>query len=554
MNAGLENGKKGQVLHNQEAQHDPRPGGFIIMFIISFIMVCLILEGVSQCSEEEVTFTIQSYQVFGNTLLNYDKIMAQLNFYAGQNKTASDVEKARQYLEGLYHDEGYPTVLVNIPPQNIEEGIVKLEVIESTIGEVRVTGNRYYTKEKILGMLPAFRMGEVLYVPDVQGQINKANRNQDLKVTPLLMPGRELGTTDVELKVADHFPLHGSIELNNRSAHDTTDLRLNGIVHYDNLWQSGHSLSLQYQTSPQDNSEVKAKALSYVLPAPWNDDDILAGYAVWSDSGTSFGEGFETIGKGKIFGIQYVDMLPFYKMYSHSVTLGIDYKSFKEDLGYNSDQGTRQNLKTPITYLPLSLKYQSTLYGDAGTTGFSAGVNMAFRGLVTDPKEFEDKRFKARGNYIFMTFSIDREQKLPADFSLYTRIDGQLADQPLISNEQYIAGGMKSVRGYKESEEAGDDGLHWTTELRSPDLATPLKFPKAISIIPFIFYEGAELKELDPLPTEDKDKDIQGAGVGVRGHFTEYFDYEGNWGWALAKTDKTNKGSSLFNFALKAQF
>ena len=112
--------------------------------------------------------------------------------------------------------------------------------------------------------------GEVLYTPEVQKEISKANENADVKVTPSLSPGTEAGTVDVDLKVEDKLPLHASLEVSNRYSPDTTLLRLNAVVHYDNLWQKDHSLSLQYQVSPEDPNQVEVGAAAYSMPAPWN--------------------------------------------------------------------------------------------------------------------------------------------------------------------------------------------------------------------------------------------------------------------------------------------
>lgn len=505
----------------------------------------------AQQSEETVTFEIRGFETKGATLYPEETLRRVLKEYAGKEKTAADVEKARESLEKLYHGSGYPAVLVNIPEQTVDDGIVRLEVIETTIGRVRVTGNRYFSREKILKKVPSLQPGEKIYVPDVQDDMNRLNRNPDLKVTPVLTPGRELGTIDVDLQVKDELPLHGSLEVNNRNTHDTTNLRVNTTLRYDNLWQKEHSVSLQYQTSPENRDEVLAVAGSYVLPSPWNENHVLAIYGIWSDSDTAFGQGFEVLGSGYIFGLRYVMPLPDRRDYTHNITLGLDYKDFDETLGF---QGGGDETKTPITYLPLLISYTGALPDSTGRTQLSAGLNMAFRGLVTTQEEFETKRFKAKGNYIYTTLGLERSQKLPAGFSLFAKLDGQIADQPLISNEQYSAGGMKSVRGYKESESLGDDAIHASLELIGPDLGRMLNVWDKLQLFPYVFYDAAALWIKDPLPGQDKKTRLQGTGLGIRGMITKYVEYEVAWGIALEDTDQVDKGDSEVYFTVKGQF
>lgn len=515
--------------------------------------------------EAETRFEIQGFIVEGNTLLpdapldgtqetpiqHSPTLQTVLEPYTGPDKTVAEIEQARASLENTYHKIGYPTVLVNIPEQTMEDGMVRLEVIESTIRRVRVTGNKYYTMENIQEDLPSLREGEVLNLPRLQEELQLANRNADLRVEPSLMPGKNFGTVDVELKVKDQMPLHGSLELNNRNSTDTTDLRLNGVLRYDNLWQQEHSASLQYQTSPQDTDEVQVLAGSYVLPTPWHDDHRVAFYSVWSDSNTAFGEGFQMVGSGFIFGARYVIPLAPHDQYSHNITIGLDYKDFDEASTFFSEE-----LKTPITYLPFNCSYNSSLTDEGGTTSFSAAVNMAFRSLVTDQREFEVKRYKARADYIFLTVGLERTQKLPLQTNLFVKLDGQLADQPLISNEQFTAGGMKSVRGYKESSSAGDNAVHSTVELSGPDLAESMPFYPSfkIDIYPFVFYDIAYLSIIEPLPGQAKNINLQGAGFGLRGLITEHLEYETDLAWALQDQDQVETGDMMVYFSLKSLF
>ncbi len=505
-------------------------------------------------ASEEVTFEIKSFTIEGNTLFENQFIQEVIESFKGLNKTAEDVEKARDRVEKFYHRAGYPTVLVNIPEQSVDDGVIRLQVIESRIRRVRITGNRYFTMEKILRDLPSFKPGEILYVPRIKDEIEWVNRSEDLNVTPVLMPARELGRIDVELKVKDSLPLHGSLEVNNRSTHDTTDLRVNTMLRYANLWQKDHSVSLQYQTSPEDLDEVQVIAASYVLPSPFNDRHMLALYGLWSDSDTAFGEGFEVIGEGFILGTRYVIPLPSFERYSHSVTLGLDYKDFEESTGFGGVSGT---IETPVRYMPLSLAYNSALRDKTGLTTFTLSANLSMRGFTdysADKEQFGDKRAGARGNYIYLTAGMERTQKLPKGLSLFLKVDGQVADQPLISNEQYSAGGMESVRGYKESEALGDNALHASGELISPDIVKLMDLGLPFRMNVYGFYDFAALKVKDPEPEQDEHIKLQGFGLGVRGSVKKYVEYDLSWGIALTDTDRVDKGNDEVNFRVKFMF
>jgi hemolysin activation/secretion protein len=524
----------------------------IVAFAVA--MVCLAVQpDRAVYAEEAHTFEIRSFSVEGNTILQEKAVQETLKGYMGPGKTEADVDNAREALEKVYHKMGYPAVLVNLPQQTVEKGIIRLEVIESRIGEVRVTGNRYYTKEKILRDFPSLAPGKILYVPMVQKDLERANRSTDLKVSPTLTPGNELGTTNVEFKAEDHLPLHGNLELNNGGAHDTTDSRLNAMLRYDNLWQRDHSFSAQFQTSPEDTSEVRMYALSYQLPAPWMPDHQMAFYGVRSDSDTTtFGQDLLINGKGYIVGTRYVLPLASYMSYYHNITIGADYKDFDEVVKLPGAGG--EEITTPISYVPLSFAYSASLPDSSGMTRFSGGLNVAFRGVVTDDRQFDVKRAYARGNYLYLTAGIEREQKLPAKMNLFLKLDGQIADQPLVSNEQYTAGGMGSVRGYKEAEATGDNALHGTIEMSASEDFSLLKIGKKFQLIPYGFYDYAWLETLKSLEGQRKTSLLQGAGAGIRGKIYGIGYYDLALAFPLVHTDRTDKYEWRWHFKVGMQF
>jgi hemolysin activation/secretion protein len=501
---------------------------------------------------EKASFEIIGFTIEGNSLLTENMMLDVLKKFTGKEKMGNDVEDARKALEAYYHKAGFPAVQVGVPQQTVEDGLVRLIVTESKIRDVRVTGNRYFTRESIVNRLPSLSPGDDIYLPDIIQEFGLANRNPDMKISPVMIPGREPGTIDVELKVTDKLPLHGSLEFSNRSSHSTKKLRLNGSLRYDNLWQKEHSFSIQYQTAPEETDQVKMLAESYVFSAPWNSMHMIALYGVWSDSDTAFAEGLEVIGNGSIYGARYIVPLPALENMYHNITIGVDYKDFNEDINFHDSE--EEDLTTPIAYLPFLVSYSATQTDKMGKTQYSLGLNWAFRNIVTDQREFEIKRKYARGDYLYVTAGIERTNKLPIDMSLYAKLDGQIASEPLISNEQYIAGGMESVRGYKESELAGDHAIHGTFELNFPELFSSLGIKKNMNATLYYFYDIARLRKTKALPGEDSHMGIEGAGYGIKGMLFNNIEYRFEWAIALEGTDMVKSGDDTGYFMVKYAF
>jgi hemolysin activation/secretion protein len=513
-----------------------------------FALIFVLVPCHSFAQEQEVTFEILDFEVVGNTLLQQWDISGALNEFKGSGKTASDVEAARAALESLYHKGGYPAVLVNIPEQTVDDGFIQLDVIESKIRRIRVTGNAYYTRDFILKKLPALRPGKTLYVPEIQEQLANLNSNENITVEPTLQPGKKFGTIDVELKVTDSIPVSASLELNNKSTSSTTNLRLNANVSFDNLWQREHSVNLQYQTSPKDLDDVQVVAVSYLMPALWNTDHILSLYTVVSESESGFGEGFSVLGEGFIVGTRYIMPLPDAPIedYSHFLTLGLDYKDFDEDLVGEA---------LPVNYLLWSFAYSSSLRDSWGVTAFNAALNLSFRGLFADQDQFEKKRFGARGNFAYGVFGIEREQPLLGnDLSLFVQLDGQVSTQSLIDNEQYSGGGADSVRGYFQSADLGDHALHATVELGGPNLFKYFGLGEKHLLRPLLFYDYVRLWLIDTLEGEIEQATLSGLGGGFRAVLFDDFTIKTDVGKALSTTDGTEAGDVRVHFSVKYSY
>ncbi len=521
----------------------------------AFLLLCVVFCAAhcgAQQKAEGPAFDIGAFLVDGNTLLQEDDVQDALESLIGPGKTASDVETARETLEKLYHAKGYPTVLVNIPEQSVECGIIRLEVIESKIAKVQVSGNRYATMDKVLSSLPSMKPGEVPYAPQVQKEISKINENADLKVTPSLSPGTKAGTVEADLKVEDKLPLHASLEISNRSSPDTSDLRLNAVIHYDNLWQRDNSLSLQYQTSPEDPSQVEVGAAAYSLPAPWNVNHTILLSGIWNSSNSAFGEGFTTVGNGHVFGLRYVLPLPVFTNYAHNLIIGLDYKDFQNITAQLSKAPKSSGEPPPVTYFPLSFLYNSCMTDPHGTTQVSAGLNMVFRGLISNDWAFAQNRYDARGNYLYATGSVERTQDLIAGTKLFVKVDGQVSDSPLINNEQYAGGGLENVRGYLETEALGDSAVHCTIELRAPELTQSCGQGNAkLQCTPFIFYDLAHLFVMDALQKQQATFDLEGTGVGLKGLYDKCLEYETCWATVFSSTEYTRAGDSRVHFRVK---
>jgi hemolysin activation/secretion protein len=211
------------------------------------------------------------------------------------------------------------------------------------------------------------------------------------------------------------------------------------------------------------------------------------------------------------------------------MSVGLDYKHFDQAVALGTDQ-----FSSPVTYVPMVGSYGATWQGEGRQTQFNITVTAGLRGIGSDPDDFDAKRFKATASFIHMRADVSHTQDLPGGPQLYVKAQGQLADQPLVSSEQFSLGGLDTVRGYLESEALGDYGVAGTAELRSPNLAPyfeqnlaspggkPIKFNVFDDWRFFAFVDAGQARIKDPLAEQQRKFDLASYGVGTRFKILQY--------------------------------
>lgn len=491
------------------------------------------------------SFQVNEYLVRGNTLLDPAAIENSVDPFLGPGRSMNDVHAARDALQKLYQAKGYQSVVIEIPPQQVKNGVVLLQVVENSIGRVRVEGAKYHSPQEIRDAVPSLAQGTVPNFTQVQKELTDVNRQQGQQVVPLLSPGSMPQTMDVTLKVDDTYPLHGSVEINNDHSAYTPDLRTIASVRYDNLWQLGHTISATYIVAPQDRHATEVYALSYL--APLNTEWSLLGSAYKSNSNANTLGGTTVLGKGNAVSLQATKQLPVLGGdYTQMVSFGISRKHFEQNITLSG-----QTLQAPLTYYPLSASYTGQRSGEKSTLGFTLTGNFGWRGVGSGNQAFDNQRYNARDNFADLHLDINYAHNFAGDFAIATRASAQASTQPLISSEQFAAGGMSSVRGYLSAEDTADNGAIASVEVRTPSIHAWLgSFADDWRF--HVFVDSARLMLIDPLPEQRGRFTLLSTGVGTSFTVFHYLNGDLEYAYPLRDGVQTRAHDGHLLFSVKA--
>jgi hemolysin activation/secretion protein len=268
-------------------------------------------------------------------------------------------------------------------------------------------------------------------------------------------------------------------------------------------------------------------------------------------------------------GIRAGISLPPLTNYVHSVALGIDYKHYDQNVTLGLTPGAAaaaaNSTDTPITYYPISAVYSGTWLGRGkpatstsaagldNPTTLNLGIYFSLRGTGSPDTDFDNSRFLAEGNFVYLKGDLSHEHNLPGGFQVFGKVQGQLADQPLVSSEQFAAGGLSSVRGYLEGETPGDNAIAGSIELRSPNLLG-LVSDKAGELRVYGFFDAAYVTINDPLPQQDNHWQLASIGAGSRIRILDHFNGSLDAGLPLISQTSTTAHNWLLTFRVWADF
>ncbi len=404
---------------------------------------------------------VNSIEVSPSEILSRDEINNVIGQYVGKNVFMSDIQAAINGLNRLYAEKGYVTARAYLPEQTVSNGNIKIELIESRIGNVSVVNNRYTTDNYILKRIPE-KSGQLFDIVNLEKDVLDFNRYHDgVNLSANLKAGQQPGTTDIELVAEETFPFHIIGMMDNAGRRSTGPLRGGPALVADSLFHHRDQMSMGAYFSRGATSPF----FDYSIPINKKDGRI----------GFSFSSTFAKVVHGEynwmglksnsyIYSLYYDQPLIRKQGFELKSLAALNYKRSRtwSNMGNLLSEAYGRHIDDPIkdtdqvTSVDLGLNMRKdTKYGIWYANQMAS---MAFP--IFDS---ESSYFKLSGGFLRLH-----------DFS--HGIIGQLrGSYQVIPNSKHIpyldqfqVGGLATVRGYSEGVMLGKSGYFFSGELMFP--------------------------------------------------------------------------------------
>ena len=469
---------------------------------------------------EKITFVLKEIVLEDSSVYATKDVTPLYANKVGTKISLADVYSIAANLTSKYRNDGYILTQVVVPPQTINDGVVRLRVVEGKLNQIRVEGpGAQGSNADIINLyVGALKAKGVLNNGNLEKTLLLINDLPGVTARSILSPSNNVvGASDLTI-IVERDKLDGTVQVDNFGSRYLGMWEILGGFNLNSIFGHNERVSAQMAYAPSNQGlepELLYGELSGMLPVGAYGTQIEANVGKsYTDPGAGLQQ-FDVLGKSYFQGIRV--MQPFVKTrdFNISSALGLDRRSTET----KSDVDTFRN--DDITSLRLSghVDYVDTLFS-AAVTSANLELSQGLSILGASSKGDGDlSRPDGDPKYTKLTADLTRLERLSNDFSLLVGARGQISNDALLSAEEFGLGGANGIgRGYDPSEIVGEDGIAGTLEVR---WESPYKVSWMSSYNIYGFYDIGKVWNDDAAVSSLEEQSLASAGLGVRANIND---------------------------------
>jgi hemolysin activation/secretion protein len=411
-------------------------------------------------ADNKPLFVLRGVTIAGAHTISNDQIAASYQRYLGRQVSQSDLASIAAQISDLYRGAGFQLSRAIVPPQDIPDGVVRIEVIEGSVTEVVLKGDgaEQFGIRPLLDPLLAEHPSRLT---TMERQLLLISGRPGVRIVDTAL--EEIGGTTGRFRlvvILKTWHVYTSIGLDNLGSSSVGPWQSYATVAFNSYMVPGDTFALNLSTTPNDPRELGFGRLLYDVPVG-TDGARIGASALYSEvrpgderrltGDTTKTEAFELHGSIVPLQSQRTSL-------TLTVATGFTNVSERDLFGPVYDDHIRT----------LSLTSDYRLQDNYGGNNF---LTMTYRqGLdIFGASHVGDDLLSHAGasaGFSVLDFWFTRYQTLSDAWSLKLSAASQTASGPLFTSQQFYLGGAAFGRGYGSAETSGDNGLAGSFELR----------------------------------------------------------------------------------------
>ncbi|MDX1901650.1 MAG: ShlB/FhaC/HecB family hemolysin secretion/activation protein [Gammaproteobacteria bacterium] len=463
---------------------------------------------------QKIKFKLTKLILEGNTAYTSAEIAKIYQDKIGKEISIAELQDIIQNITNYYRNNGYILSRAILPPQKVQNGVVKVQIIEGYISGINVVGNPRGAKRMLAAYGKQVTYSRPLDISVLEKYLRLANEVPGAEVKGVLEPSKtNVGASDLNM-VDNQSLINGSLSYNNYGTRYIGPQQLTASIAANSIFRSGDVTRLSYSTIPGRPKEMKFYDVSYGTylgshGLNWilgkNLSETLTGYTL---------QPLKVVGNA----VTYYTRLtyPLIRKRDSSLTL---------DAGFDYLDSSVYSLGSLLYFDHIRSFYAGGNYNFAdryyGSNSIDIQAEHGIPGLgaTTNTHSLTTSRLGGTANFTKATLQLARLQAIHGRFSAYFQFSGQYSFNALLASEQYSYGGSQLGRGYDPAEIIGDRGMGGSIELRA-DFAPGKYLLQAFE--PYAFYDQGVIWNIRKYASVIRKQSAASAGFGIRMTFNKY--------------------------------
>ena len=424
-------------------------------------------------------FVLRHVAITGAVAIPQERLATAYQPYIGKKVSQADLAAIASAISDAYRAEGFHLSRAIIPPQDIQGGGIRIQVIEGSIAEVTLKGDGA-EQFGVRTMLEAVLAEQPSRLATLERKLMLVNGRPGVQIEDTAI--EEIGTASGRFRLiltVKTWHVFTSVGIDNLGSSSVGPWQSYGTAAFNSYLAPGDSLVLNLSTTPGDPRQLRFGRLSYEVPVGTDGARVGAsGYysEVWpGDWRRLFSDNIKT----ESFEVRS-SIVPLQSQKSTlTLTAAAGFTNVTENDVFGSIYADRIRTASLTSDYRLQDSFGGTNYL---TVNYRQGLDIL--GASHRGDDFLS-RDGASGKFSALNFWFTRYQTLTDAWSLKLAGAGQAASGPLFTSQQFYLGGIAFGRGYGSAEISGDNGLAGSAELRF-DQKTSLQYLRGYQLYSFV--------------------------------------------------------------------
>lgn len=437
---------------------------------------------------------VSRFEIDHSELLTDVELKQVLSPYQGRDVSLKELFEAVAKINQLYDAKNIKTARAILPPQEVKDGTVKIQLVEARLGGIKISGLKSVRGDFVENRIHV-KPGELISVATLENDLIRFNALYEPKLRADVRAGAEVGKTDITIEVQEAEKYHLTTFADNAGRDTVGEARIGAIYKVNNILGVNDSI----QVVATGTSGSRSYGFSYSIPVTRNDMRL----------DVSYNYGNIKIVNGPFVPLDITGS-------SRDLTVGLT-QPFS--VGINRQWAAYSRLSSKNSISEFSGFTQQDLDLNVIAFGLSGEAHYnTYAWSVDNSLNFGSKSQGEDSSFTYYRANASRVDRLTDRLQIFTKAGLQYSfTQVIPSGEQFQVGGLYSVRGFSEGLLSGRNGYFGSIELRvalnSPPQNSPTGLPPLVQGMMF-FDHGAALP-YRPGQSITKDDYLTSAGLGL---------------------------------------